>query len=169
MESLFDNRPLLYSLAGAGGFVVMLALGKKLTIASSKYLYHFFVRVVTRVQQSVQHCRLLWWVQISFNTGQWQVKEVHLGSQMDGVKVLDAFLLQMAYQNCKNTFWPLISFKRGGENEEGAERGKLHWIFFNTWNILQIWGTFIIHGQLFNLYWRTIGPWNLLWFSTIVN
>ena len=28
MESLFDNRPLLYSLAGAGGFVVMLALGK---------------------------------------------------------------------------------------------------------------------------------------------
>lgn len=27
MESLFDNRPLLYSLAGAGGFVVMLALG----------------------------------------------------------------------------------------------------------------------------------------------
>ena len=28
MESLFDNRPLLYSLAGAGGFVVMLALGE---------------------------------------------------------------------------------------------------------------------------------------------
>merc|ERR1712212_1263624 len=27
MESLTDNRPLLYSLAGAGGFVVMLALG----------------------------------------------------------------------------------------------------------------------------------------------
>merc|ERR1719300_1623037 len=27
MESLFENRPLLYSLAGAGGFVVMLALG----------------------------------------------------------------------------------------------------------------------------------------------
>merc|ERR1719228_2914986 len=27
MESLFDNRSLLYSLAGAGGFVVMLALG----------------------------------------------------------------------------------------------------------------------------------------------
>ena len=42
MESLFDNRPLLYSLAGAGGFVVMLALGKKLTIASSKYLFSFF-------------------------------------------------------------------------------------------------------------------------------
>ena len=43
MESLFDNRPLLYSLAGAGGFVVMLALGKKLTIASSKYLLSFFL------------------------------------------------------------------------------------------------------------------------------
>ena len=28
MESLFENRPLLYSLAGAGGFVVMLALGE---------------------------------------------------------------------------------------------------------------------------------------------
>ena len=28
MESLVDNRPLLYSLAGAGGFVVMLALGE---------------------------------------------------------------------------------------------------------------------------------------------
>ena len=28
MESLTDNRPLLYSLAGAGGFVVMLALGE---------------------------------------------------------------------------------------------------------------------------------------------
>jgi hypothetical protein len=27
MESLVENRPLLYSLAGAGGFVVMLALG----------------------------------------------------------------------------------------------------------------------------------------------
>ena len=28
MESLTENRSLLYSLAGAGGFVVMLALGK---------------------------------------------------------------------------------------------------------------------------------------------
>ena len=28
MESLLENRPLLYSLAGAGGFVVMLALGR---------------------------------------------------------------------------------------------------------------------------------------------
>ncbi len=28
MESLTENRALLYSLAGAGGFVVMLALGK---------------------------------------------------------------------------------------------------------------------------------------------
>ena len=28
MESLVENRPLLYSLAGAGGFVVMLALGR---------------------------------------------------------------------------------------------------------------------------------------------
>ena len=29
MESLTENRPLLYSLAGAGGFVVMLALGRQ--------------------------------------------------------------------------------------------------------------------------------------------
>ena len=35
MESLVDNRPLLYSLAGAGGFVVMLALG---TMVLSKCL-----------------------------------------------------------------------------------------------------------------------------------
>ena len=34
MESLFDNRPLLYSLAGAGGFVVMLALGKAILLPS---------------------------------------------------------------------------------------------------------------------------------------
>lgn len=34
MESLFDNRPLLYSLAGAGGFVVMLALGKAFKLPS---------------------------------------------------------------------------------------------------------------------------------------
>ena len=34
MESLFDNRPLLYSLAGAGGFVVMLALGKIIKLST---------------------------------------------------------------------------------------------------------------------------------------
>ena len=35
MESLVENRPLLYSLAGAGGFVVMLALGNNYSTSLS--------------------------------------------------------------------------------------------------------------------------------------
>ena len=35
MESLTENRPLLYSLAGAGGFVVMLALGRFMAVFSA--------------------------------------------------------------------------------------------------------------------------------------
>ena len=41
MESLTENRSLLYSLAGAGGFVVMLALGEYeyISVSSTLYLY----------------------------------------------------------------------------------------------------------------------------------
>ena len=41
MESLVENRPLLYSLAGAGGFVVMLALGMDHKIISC-FIFSYF-------------------------------------------------------------------------------------------------------------------------------
>jgi hypothetical protein len=42
MESLTENRALLYSLAGAGGFVVMLALGKLAFQKPNSWTYNFF-------------------------------------------------------------------------------------------------------------------------------
>ena len=50
MESLFDNRPLLYSLAGAGGFVVMLALGKALKLLVRPRKLYLFSRLAAGVQ-----------------------------------------------------------------------------------------------------------------------
>ena len=62
MESLTENRSLLYSLAGAGGFVVMLALGEYMsrTLRGARFICNVHtiavLRLAARVFRAVLRC-----------------------------------------------------------------------------------------------------------------